>query len=351
MQLNYQAIELPFEYPFTISGGRTKTHQPTLIVALTLGNLTGWGEAPAISYYQVTTEAMLAVLESKKSMIERFAFTTPERFWHFLHHLLPTHPFLVAALDMAGWDLYGKMRRKPLYEIWDTKWEKMPMTDYTIGIASPDEMLAKMQSHPWPIYKVKLGTAADLAIMEELTNHSTAVFRVDANAGWTTEEAMELIPALAAMGVEFIEQPLAKDNNAGMEKLMAISPIPLIADESCVFEKDVPSCSGLFHGINIKLTKCSGITPALHMIRKARELNLQVMMGSMNESSIGTAAIVQFLPQLDYVDADGPLLLRADLAKGLTFSEGKIEPSHLPGLGLSSIHLSPILEQKKSADE
>jgi len=143
------------------------------------------------------------------------------------------------------------------------------------------------------------------------------------------------------LGVELIEQPLAKENTAGMEKLMSQSPIPLIADESCVFEKDVASCAGLFHGINIKLTKCSGITPALHMIKKARALNLKVMMGSMNESSIGTAAIVQFLPQLDYVDADGPLLLSRDVAAGLTFSEGKIETSHLPGLGLSRIQLSP----------
>ena len=342
MQLQYFSIELPFEYPFSISGGRTKTHQPSLIVSLTLGNITGWGEAPAIVYYGVTVENMLLVLEAKKAMIEKFAFTTPDRFWHFLHHLLPQHPFLVAALDIAAWDLFGKLSKKPLFALWNTEWKNTPLTDYTIGIDSPEKMLQKMQAKPWPIYKIKLGTPNDLPIMQQLTQNSTATFRVDANAGWTTEEAMHIIPQLAAMGVELIEQPLATDNWEGMLALKDISSIPLIADESCVSESDVAKCAGYFTGINIKLTKCSGITPALRMITEAREKNLQIMMGSMNESTIGTAAIAQFLPQLDYVDADGPLLLSKDIAQGLTFSNGNLQVANLPGLGVYNI--SPVLD-------
>lgn len=342
MQLQYFSIELPFEYPFSISGGRTKTHQPSLIVSLTLGNITGWGEAPAIVYYGVTVENMLLVLEAKKAMIEKFAFTTPDRFWHFLHHLLPQHPFLVAALDIAAWDLYGKLSRKPLFAVWNTEWKNTPLTDYTIGIDSPEKMLQKMQAKPWPIYKIKLGTPNDLPIMQQLTQNSTATFRVDANAGWTTEEAINIIPQLAALGVELIEQPLAKDNWEGMLALKEISSIPLIADESCVSESDVAKCAGYFTGINIKLTKCSGITPALRMISEAREKNLQIMMGSMNESTIGTAAIAQFLPQLDYVDADGPLLLSKDIAQGLSFSNGNLQVANLPGLGVYNI--SPIVD-------
>ena len=342
MQLQYFSIELPFEYPFSISGGRTKTHQPSLIVSLTLGNITGWGEAPAIVYYGVTVENMLLVLEAKKAMIEKFAFTTPDRFWHFLHHLLPQHPFLVAALDIAAWDLYGKLSRKPLFALWNTEWKNTPLTDYTIGIDSPEKMLQKMQAKPWPIYKIKLGTPNDLPIMQQLIQNSTATFRVDANAGWTTEEAKNIIPQLAALGVELIEQPLAKDNWEGMLALKEISSIPLIADESCVSESDVAKCAGYFTGINIKLTKCSGITPALRMISEAREKNLQIMMGSMNESTIGTAAIAQFLPQLDYVDADGPLLLSKDIAQGLSFSNGNLQVANLPGLGVFNI--SPIVD-------
>lgn len=351
MQLNYKSIELPFEYPFTISGGRTKTHQPSLIVALSLGNLTGWGEAPAIAYYDVTTEQMISVLEEKKGMIEKFAFTTPERFWHFLHHLIPDHPFLIAALDIAGWDLFGKMRNQPLFKWWNTAWENIPLTDYTIGIDSIESMVQKIQLNPWPIYKVKLGTNQDLDIMQQLTAATNARFRVDANAGWSTEEAIQILPALAKMGVELVEQPLAKDNWEGMRHLMTVSPIPLIADESCVAEKDVENCAGYFHGINIKLTKCSGITPALRMIVAARKLNLKVMMGSMNESSIGSAAIAQFLPQLDFVDADGPLLLARDVAEGLVYHQGNIGLSGLPGLGLKNVDLRTIPAQKSVSHE
>ena len=285
---------------------------------------------------------MVSILEAKKAMIEKFAFTTPDRFWHFLHHLLPQHPFLVAALDIAAWDLFGKLSKKPLFALWNTEWKNTPLTDYTIGIDSPEKMLQKMQAKPWPIYKIKLGTPNDLPIMQQLTQNSTATFRVDANAGWTTEEAMHIIPQLAAMGVELIEQPLATDNWEGMLALKDISSIPLIADESCVSESDVAKCAGYFTGINIKLTKCSGITPALRMITEAREKNLQIMMGSMNESTIGTAAIAQFLPQLDYVDADGPLLLSKDIAQGLTFSNGNLQVANLPGLGVYNI--SPVLD-------
>jgi L-alanine-DL-glutamate epimerase-like enolase superfamily enzyme len=334
LKLHYWSFQLPFEYPFTISNGRTKTHQPTLVVALQLGNLVGFGEAPAITYYHITVEQMIADMEQKKSMIEKFALTEPERYWHYLHHLLPGNPFLVCALDMAAWDLFGKMKQQPLYRLWNTQWEHIPVTDYTIGIDTIDKMVAKMKAKPWPVYKIKLGTAEDIAIVQALRQHTDAVFRIDANAGWTLEEAREKIPQLAALGVEFIEQPLAKDNWEGMKELYSVSVLPLLADESCVSETDVEKCHGHFHGINIKLTKCSGITPALRMIKQARSLGMKVMMGSMNECTIGSAAIAQFLPQLDYVDMDGPLLLKEDKATGIRFDAGRVLLSGKPGLGI-----------------
>lgn len=337
MKLYYQQYELPFEYPFTISNGRTKTHQPTLIVALQLGRFIGYGEAPAITYYNITVEQMVADIEAKKTQIEKFAFTEAERYWHYLHHLIPHNPFLVCALDMAGWDLLGKMKQQPLYALWNTTWQTQAQTDYTIGIDTIDNMVAKMQAKPWPIYKIKLGTPEDIAIMKALRANTDAVFRVDANAGWTLEEALDKIPQLAELGVEFIEQPLAKDNWEGMKVLFKESPLPLLADESCVFESDVEKCHGHFHGINIKLTKCSGITPALRMIQKARSLGMKVMMGCMNESTVGSAAIANFLPQLDYADMDGPLLLKEDRATGLTYHNGHVELSGKPGLGIELI--------------
>lgn len=334
MKLSYRAIGLPFEYPFTISNGRTKTHQPSLLVALELGPFMGFGEAPAIAYYDVTVESMIADLEKHRKMIEKFAITEPERYWHYLHHLLPQNPFLVSALDMACWDLFGKMKGQPIYKLWNTVWENTPPTDYTIGIDRIETMVNKMKAKPWPIYKIKLGTPEDIEIITALRKHTDAVFRIDANAGWTTEEALEKISQLAELGVEFIEQPLAKENWDGMKLLFEKSPLPLFADESCVSEHDVKKCHGYFHGINIKLTKCSGITPAIRMIQEAKSLGLQVMMGSMNESTIGSAAIAQFLPQLDHVDMDGPLLLSQDIATGLSYHFGKVDITNKPGLGI-----------------
>jgi L-alanine-DL-glutamate epimerase-like enolase superfamily enzyme len=334
MKLHYFKYELPFEYPFSISGGRTKTHQPTLVVVLELGNWYGIGEAPAIAYYNITVEQMIADIEKYKTAIEKFAFTDPERYWHYLHHLLPNNPFLVCALDMAGWDLFGKMKKEPLYKIWNTAWENLPITDYTIGIDSIEKMVEKMKAKPWPIYKIKLGTHEDIEIVTELRKHTSSIFRIDANAGWTTEEALHKIPLLKELGVEFIEQPLAKDNWEGMKVLFEQSPLPLLADESCVTEHDVQKCHHHFHGINIKLTKCSGITPALRMVKQARQLNMKVMMGSMNESSIGSAAIASFLPQLDYVDMDGPLLLTKDLATGLKIDASTVNMEGKFGLGI-----------------
>ncbi|HEX8462451.1 MAG TPA: dipeptide epimerase [Segetibacter sp.] len=333
MKVRYRQFNLPFRYPFTISKG-TKTHQPTFIVELELGPFKGYGEAPAITYYNIPIAKMIADLEAKKVFVEKFALTDPERYWHYLHHLFPQNNFLVCALDMACWDLFGKMKGKQLHQVWNTEMNYNTLTDYTIGIDTTKKMIEKMVEKPLPIYKIKVGTKDDVEIVEELRKHTTAIFRVDANAGWSTEEALQKIPQLATLGVQLIEQPLAKDNWEGMRILYNNSPLPLIADESCVVEQDVEKCKDYFHGINIKLTKCSGITPARRMIKKARELNLKVMMGCMNESSIGSAAIAQFAPQLDFLDMDGPLLLSEDLATGLNYDNGKVVVDQGPGLGI-----------------
>jgi L-Ala-D/L-Glu epimerase len=334
MNIKYKTSNLPFKHPFTISKG-TKTHQPALLVELDFFGIKGYGEAPAIAYYNIPVEKMIEDIETKRNFIEKFSFTDPDRYWHYLHHLFPQNPFLVCALDMAGWDIYGKMKRKQLHELWKLDISKNPLTDITIGIDTIDNMVAKINEMPWPVYKIKLGTDDDVIIMRQLRKTTKSLFRIDANAAWKAEEALEKIKIFSELGVEFIEQPLAKDDWEGMKFLYEHSPLPLIADESCISEHDVEKCHGYFHGINIKLTKCSGITPALRMINKARELNMKVMVGCMNETSIGTAAIAQLLPMLDYVDMDGPLLLAGDVAKSVQYDYGKIIYGEGNGLGIS----------------
>ncbi|HMU47426.1 MAG TPA: enolase C-terminal domain-like protein, partial [Chitinophagaceae bacterium] len=145
----------------------------------------------------------------------------------------------------------------------------------------------------------------------------------------------KLIPELDKLGVELVEQPLAKDDWEGMKILFNESSLPLFADESCVAEQDVEKCYQHFHGINIKLTKCSGITPARRMIQKAKELKMQIMIGCMNESTVGSAAIAHLLPFVDHADMDGPLLLSEDLATGIRYDYGKIYYSDDNGLGIT----------------
>lgn len=333
MKLKTKEFNLLFKNPFTISKG-TKTHQPTFIVQLNHFNVKGYGEAPEISYYKIPLQKMQEDIERKKVFLEKFAFSDPERYWHYLHHLFPQNPFLVCALDMAGWDIYGKIKQQQLHQLWKLDPAKSPLTDFTIGIDTIPNMVKKMKELPWPIYKIKVGVEGDIEMVTALRENTDAVFRVDANAGWTLEQALDKIPKLEKLGVEMVEQPLAKDDWNGMKVLYKESALPLFADESCVAETDVEKCKDHFHGINIKLTKCSGITPARRMITRARELDLKVMIGCMNESSIGTAAIAQLAPLIDYVDMDGPLLLAEDIAKGVSFDFGKILYNDRKGLGV-----------------
>lgn len=294
----------------------------------------GYGEAPAISYYNITVDKMVEDLERKKQFVEKFAFSDPERYWHYLHHLFPDNPFLVCALDMAGWDLYGKIKKKQLHQLWGLDIAEAPKTDYTIGIDEPEIMVSKMKEKPWPLYKVKVGFENDVELVAKLRKNTDAVIRVDANAAWDLETAIRKINQLHELGVELVEQPLAKDNWEGMEQLFKISPLLLMADESCVNEIDVEKCVHHFHGINIKLTKCSGITPARRMIKNARELGLKVMIGSMNETAVGSAAIAQLAPLADYIDNDGTLLQTERVGEGVAFENGKFLYNSDFGLGV-----------------
>lgn len=324
LHIRFKFLNTPFRHPFTTAHG-IKTHQPALLVAIQFNGLTGIGEAPAIHYYNVTTESMAEELQRKTPVLSRYAYTEPERFWHFCHHLFPNNPFLVCALDMAYWDLHSKMKGKRLYQLWDLDWSKRPPTDYTIGIDTPEVMLQKMREKPWPVYKIKVSEPAHLDVLRALRAETHATLRIDANAAWSLEQARELLPEMEKLNIELIEQPLHKDDLEGMKELKKLSSIPLVADESCVGEQDVKRCAEGFHGINIKLTKCSGITPALRMILEARTLGLKVMMGCMNETEIGTAAMANFLPLLDYADLDGPLLLDVPPLQQIRYDQGSID--------------------------
>ncbi|MEO9479555.1 MAG: dipeptide epimerase [Maribacter dokdonensis] len=333
MQVHLKKYILPLRHTFSISR-ESHDFQDTLIASLSLNGKTGYGEATANPYYKITVLSMTNEINAIASEIENFNFTTPELFHSFLVGKGLSN-FAICALDLAAHDLYGKLQGKPLYKLWGTENDHYPTTNYTIGLAPIDVMLAKMQEVPWPIYKIKLGTSDDVAIVRELREHTNAVFRIDANCAWTAEETIHNAPLLKDLGVEFLEQPLKADDWSGMEEVMHHSVLPVIADESCIVENDVEKCALHFNGINIKLTKCGGLTPALRMISKAKELGIKVMVGCMTESTVGISAIAQLIPQLDYVDMDGAMLLKSDIATGVQITdEGKVIFPNLAGSGI-----------------
>ena len=347
MKLSLHAFNLRIKERFKIAH-TTRDSQEALVVELQDATskrvvVSGLGETTANPYYHVDLSAMQREIERLRTMIEAYqmsdtviesgAVGSPEHFWQTLHPHLIHSPFTLCALDIAAHDLYGKKVGYPLYQLWKLNPAEAPVSNYTIGIDSIETMVRKLKAVRWPIYKIKLGTEEDLAIIRELRKHTDAVFRVDANCAWEVEETIANARALKKLGVEFIEQPLAADNLDGMREVMQHAVLPLIADESCITEEDVAKCVGCFHGINIKLTKCGGLTPARRMIAEARRHNLKVMVGCMTESTVGISAIAHLAPLLDYVDMDGALLLAEDIASGVTVTDSGVVFPPVDGTG------------------
>ncbi len=335
MKLKIHQFDLPLQHPFTISR-ETITVQPAVIVELQEDGHHGFGEATASNYYGFTSENICAAIESVRNQVENRSLGDPTEFWSDLHPQLVDNPFAHCALDQAAHDLWGKQQGKPVHSLWGLNTDECPVTDYTIGIDEIDVMISKMKEFPdWPVYKIKLGTDRDLEIVAALRQQTSATFRVDANCGWTAEETIRNSVKLKDLNVEFIEQPMPADQWDAMHQVRQESALPVIADESCIVESDVDRCVDHFHGVNIKLMKCGGLTPARRMIDQARELGLKVMVGCMTESTVGISAIAQLLPLLDYVDMDGALLLSKDIASGITIENGRCVFPDVNGNGVT----------------
>lgn len=337
MKMQLYDVAFPFRHVFTIAHGSIDL-QENLIVELIDDEHYGYGEGATLNYYGITPAAMRRDLESVRSDIENAKWSRPEELWDAMLPKLGHNRFAMCALDQAAHDLWGKRLGKPVYELWGLKLDArpLPLSNYTIGIDPIEKMIAKMKEFAdWPIFKIKLGTKQDLEIVRALREHTKATFRVDANTAWSPEETLRTAEVLKTLGVEFIEQPLPADRIEEMPKLFRESALPLIADESCIIEEDVARCAGKFHGVNIKLTKCGGLTPARRMIDEARRLGLKVMVGCMTESTIGISAIAQLLPLIDYVDMDGAVLLAADVAEGVRVERGIAKFPKTPGCGIT----------------
>ncbi|MCK5824807.1 MAG: dipeptide epimerase [Ichthyobacteriaceae bacterium] len=338
MKVKYHSYQLKLAKVFKISY-ETRTHQPTLIVELNHGGFTGYGESTAISYYNVTVDEMIDKLEEVTPFIENHDFENPLKLWNEISEDLikSGHSFLLSAIDCAAHDLYGKLHGTRIYSDISPEGTKTPLSNYTISIGTAKEMIDQIKDKPWPVYKIKLGADTPPETLLEVRKHTDAKLRIDANAAWDLEIATKWLPILIETGVELIEQPFAIKNTADLDEFRKISPIAIVADESCQTEADVDECAKHFDAINIKLMKCGGLTPALRMVENAKKHGLKLMAGCMTESSVGISAMTQLATELDYIDADGAVLIANDPATGVEVVDGKIVYSEGFGAGIELI--------------
>jgi L-alanine-DL-glutamate epimerase-like enolase superfamily enzyme len=240
------------------------------------------------------------------------------------------------AIDIALHDLIGKATGRPVHELRGLSAD-LPPTDFTIGIDEPDVVAerASRAAH-FPALKIKCGGPQDLATLEAVRAVFDGPIRVDANTGWLPDEAIDLLPELERLGVELIEQPFPARRLDQLRWLQERSPLPLVADESCVLPEDLDGLVGVVAGVNVKLAKCGGIGPAKRMLERARELGFRTFLGCMEETSVGIAASAVVASLADWVDLDGCLLLADDPFEGLDLdAEHRWVLPPRPGLGLT----------------
>lgn len=335
MHIDAKPIDLKLTTPFRIARG-VQTVASNAIVQINHNGYTGYGEAAPDEFYGEDVETVLACVARFAGNLGNDPFAI-EDVMNQLDKIIRLNPAAKAAVDMALYDLVGKMLGVPLYKLLGLNAAHAAHTSFTLGIDSPTEMAKKaLKAIDYPILKVKVGTRHDLDNIKAIREVSQAVIRVDANTAWTAKEAIQAINALAPYTIEFVEQPVAPRDLAGLKLVRENVPLPIIADESCVTVEDIPRVAECVDGINIKLMKCGGLRHALKMIHVARAHNLRVMIGCMIESSLAITAAAHLTPLVDYADLDGHLLIDNDPYVGVGVLNGKLILPEGPGLGVKA---------------
>ena len=299
---------------------------------------TGYGEgAPSKFFGEHVDEVHSRLVKVAEWLgdVEVRSVADIERVWNETWPLLKPFRAAQAALDIALWDLVAKHEGVSVAELALGVKPRPVKTFVTIGLSDPDELKAKVaELHGYPFIKVKMDHGVDLAAVRFIREQTGAVLAVDANRAWNDVDLPDLSKRLAELGVIFIEQPLPVEDDARMEEILPLSQLPVLADESCATLEDVERVSGRYSGFNIKLSKCGGLTSALKMLRRGRELGLRVMVGCRLESSLSIAAGAVGAQGTDYADLDGAWLLGDDPFAGLPLRKGELAFSGQTGFGV-----------------
>jgi L-Ala-D/L-Glu epimerase len=337
VQLSARIEALPLAEPFVIARSTTEVAD-VVWVELEHEGVTGYGEAAPIERYTETPWSALEYAEQANGLLGDDPFAIDE----IMSRLPESECAARAAIDAALHDLCGKLAGLPVWRLLGLR-RFGPPTSWTIGLGDPDEMARKAEkaSH-FKSLKLKLGgrDGLDVDRVAAVRNVWDGLIRVDVNEYWTLDEALDALPRLAELGVDYCEQPLRARDPAGVE-LKRRSSIPIYVDEDCHTLEDVRECAEDAHGINIKLAKSGGIREAVRMVHAARALGLKVMLGCMVESGLGIAAGASIASLFDHVDLDGNILLREDPWPGVQLVDGVQLPAESPGLGVAQAVPSP----------
>jgi L-alanine-DL-glutamate epimerase-like enolase superfamily enzyme len=336
MKFRFTPHTLYFKHPFKIAHG-TRSATPVVITELEYKGLIGYGEASMPPYLGENHDTVLAFLKSAMPLLLSADPLQIEPVMKAVDALAPGNTAAKASIDIALHDLQGKILNKPCWKIIGGDKADTPFTTFTLGMDTPEMLATKIkEAEDYKVLKVKLNGDQDKLIIETIRAHTDKAMAIDVNQGWKSkEDALNMIEWLASKNVLFVEQPLLKDNLEDARWLYERSPIPLFADESVQRLADMARIRNCFHGINIKLMKCTGMLEAHQMILRAREYQLMILMGCMSETSCAISAAAQLAPLVDYADLDGCLLVKNDLFNGIEFVNGKITLNELPGIGVS----------------
>ena len=357
INLTLRPFNLKLKHPFGISRGTTDQVKNVLI-KLEFDDVIAYGEAAPSRYYGEDESTVIEFLQvfKKHTSLDKY-LTSVNQLKDDLDNFSRStfgNAFSSAkvGLEMAFWDLIGKINNKPLYEYFfqedpffkgKNNYKNLQPTSFTIGLDNAWIMESKVKEaikDGYKILKIKLGRDYDenLNILKTVCNaikENSCKIRVDANGGWDLEVAKRMLDVLPSYNVEILEQPLARGQVNLISKITALSSIPIFVDEDCVLLNDIELLAGKVHGVNIKLMKSGSVMEAFRMINLAKSYNLKVMLGCMIESSCGISAAVHLSPLADYIDLDGHLLLEDDPFSGLQIEDNKIIPSFEAGLGVS----------------
>jgi L-alanine-DL-glutamate epimerase-like enolase superfamily enzyme len=335
--LSWEILTVHTTVPFVIARGGASDHRVVKVVLREADGVVGWGEASPNRFYGETPETAVAALERLKPVVETCDPFQLESLEARMNAALRNNGSVKSAISAAAHDIVGKRLGVPVWKLWGLDPSKAPLSSFTIAIA-PDraELVRRVKAAAgYPVLKVKLGSDRDEEIIRAVREAAPdKVIRVDANAAWSPKQALAMIELLAALGVEYVEQPVAAADLDGLAFVREHSSLPVIADESCVVSADVARLAGVVDGINIKLSKCGGLREALRMIATARAHGMLVMAGCMIETSLAITAAAHFAPLLDYADFDGAALLSDDPHAGATIHGGRIVLPSEPGLGV-----------------